>query len=366
MQKNKVIEIIIISIILVVLLLMIFLIPKKSSLDIPAVITSDNTVLDINKNDKNPILSKGTKVTIKEFKDDKTLIDYNEQTGYVKKDQIIYFEFDENVQYSLTLDVSKFNLSSDSSENNSNKNFSDTTDFAKFIIDNNINYTYIRLCGRGWGSEGNLYKDNVAMDFAEICNYLKIPYGFYYIDEAKNDNEVKEEISFVKSLLDNKDLEMNKLPLVIDLEYQHGKGRTDDIWDERAPLINRLINGFKDSGFNTLVYANGARIEKYLKSLNCNFWVAMYPENDVIPNVDYKSFIVEEESKIGTLKESIDDSVLNSDINKSETEIITYSDEFLDKVVGWQFSESGAKKDGIDEYIDLSIFDNEYLKQFLE
>ena len=220
--------------------------------------------------------------------------------------------------------------------------------------------------GRGWGTEGTLYTDNMAMEYANICEYLHIPYGFYYIEEAKNEDEVIEEVEFVKSLFAKENLTMNVLPLALDLEYQHGKGRTDNMWNERVPLVNKLVEEFKKSNINTIVYANGARIEKYLKSANCKFWVAMYPENDKIPDADYKTFITNEESKIGTLKESINESVLNLDVNKSETEVITYSDEFLDKVIGWQFTESGAKKDGIDEYIDLSIFNNEYLKKFLK
>ena len=75
---------------------------------------------------------------------------------------------------------------------------------------------------------------------------------------------------------------------------------------------------------------------------------------------------MEEEAKIRTLQESINDSVLNSDLNKSETQTVTYSDEYLDKVVGWQFTESGAKKSGIDKYIDLSLFDNKFLMSFLD
>ena len=207
-----------------------------------------------------------------------------------------------------------------------------------------------------------MYDDECAFDYAQMCEYLKIPYGFYYIDEATNYNEVLEEVNYVKKLLDGKDLSMNVLPLALDLEYQHGEGRTDNIWDNRISLVNKLVEEFDKIGINTILYANGARIETYLKSANCKFWPAMYPEDDKIPDKDYKNYILEEESKIKAQKES----VLNSDLNKSETQTITYSDEYLNKVIGWQFTESGAKKSGIDKYIDLSIFDNQYLMKYLK
>ena len=218
--------------------------------------------------------------------------------------------------------------------------------------------------GRGWGSEGNMYDDETAFEYADMCEYLKIPYGFYYIEEAKNDEEVIEEVNYVKNLLNTTDLNMNVLPLALDLEYQHGKGRTDDMWENRISLVNKLINEFKTINIETILYANGARIETYLKGANCKFWSAMYPEDDIVPDKDYKSFILEEQAKIRSLQEAVNNSVLNSDLNKGETKTITYSDEYLDKVVGWQFTESGAKKSGIDKYIDLNLFRNEYLMQF--
>lgn len=329
---------------------------KTDHISIPAIINSDNTELQIEGSNDKLSLAKGSKVTIINENRDNYLIEADNQQGYVEKDKITYFKFNSDEKYSLVLDVSKFNIT--------NKNLTDFVEFAKFIVDNKINYTYIRLCGRGWGSEGVMYDDEYAFDYAEMCEYLKIPYGFYYIEEATNNDEVKEEVNYIQKLLDGKKLNMNILPLALDIEYQHGKGRTDNIWNTRVPLVNKLVDEFGKIGIDTIVYANGARIETYLKNANCKFWPAMYPENDEIPNKDYKSYIKEEEAKIMTLQKSLNDSFLNSDLNKAETNTVTYSDEYLDKVIGWQFTESGAKKSGIDKYIDLSLFSNDYLKQF--
>ena len=36
--------------------------------------------------------------------------------------------------------------------------------------------------------------------FVDACEYLGMPYGFYYIDEALNSEEIDEEITFMTLL----------------------------------------------------------------------------------------------------------------------------------------------------------------------
>ena len=218
--------------------------------------------------------------------------------------------------YSLGIDVSQFNIIGMESIENPNKNFRNEIDFANFIKNNNIKYVYIRLGGRGWGAKGNMYYDDKVNDYCNICEELKIPYGFYFLDEALNNEEIFEEVKFVQSFLKDKSLEMNMLPLALDLEYQHGKGRTDNIWDARVPLVNNLVNEFAKVGIDTIIYANGARIETYLKTANCKFWVAMYREDNKIPKTSYQNMIKKEQEKIQNNPELIEQSVLNTELNK--------------------------------------------------
>ena len=58
-------------------------------------------------------------------------------------------------------------------------------------------------------------------------------------------------------------------------------------------------------------------------------------------------------------------SCLNTDLNKCGTETTSYSKKFLNKVVGWQFSQNGASSNGITSHIDLSVFDYDYLNSFV-
>ena len=328
---------------------------------IPAIIINST-----NTKQNNVTLDRGTRVNIIDEKEDEYIIGLNDTKDCIDKKDVYYFKFNKDEKYSLAIDVSEFNIVGKESPEYSSKIFKDNIDFAKFIIDNNINYSYLRIGGRGWGSKGNMYYDDNVKLYIDICEYLKIPYGFYFIEEALNEEEVLGEVQFVKDFIDQEKLEFNVLPLALDLEYQDGKGRTDNTWENRVPLVNMLVNEFKKIGIDTILYANGARIETYLKNANCKFWTAMYIKDDKIPKDDYKTVIQKEEAKIKNNPELINNSFLNTDLNKKGTNTVSYSDEYLNKVVGWQFTEDGAKEDGITTYVDLSILNNEYFSKFYE
>ena len=334
---------------------------------IPAVISSEKAVFKIDK--ENIELSKNERVSI--LKDDyinnEYLVKYNDKIGTIEKNNISYYKFDENDRYSLMLDVSRFNIAEKGKEGDSSKNFQNEKDFEQFILKNNIQYVYIRLGGRGWGQSGTLYYDDDAVRYMESCEYLKVPYGFYFIEEAVNEEELKEEVKYVKDFLDKNKTSMNVLPIAIDMEYQHGQGRTDNIWDTRVTLLNKMIEEFNKINEKCILYANGARIEKYLKTANCKFWTAMYPQNGIIPENNYKATVKLEQlqNQLNELT-AIASSNLTTKVNQGGTDTVYYSDEFLDKVIGWQFTESGAKKDGIEDAIDLSLVDNRFFKEFVK
>ena len=334
---------------------------------INAIICKDDVTLKIDN--KDIVVSKGERVKIlqEDILNNKYVIKYNDKITKIDRENVIYYDidkFDKNNRYSLMADVSKFNIVGKENDENPNRNFVDEKEFELFILNNDIQYVYIRLGGRGWGEKGVLYYDDDAPRYIEACEYLGIPYGLYYLDEALNDKEIKEEVEFVKEFLNKNKTSMNKLPLAIDLEFQGGKGRADGIWDERTDLLNKLISEFKKIGEECIIYSNGARIEQYIKGVNTKFWVAMYPENDIIPMNDYRATVKIEQLE-NELK-AVKNNNLSTKVNQGGTKIRYYSDEFLDKVIGWQFTESGAEYDGIDEYIDLSIVNSKIIKSYFE
>ena len=90
--------------------------------------------------------------------------------------------------------------------------------------------------------------------------------------------------------------------------------------------------------------------------------------NTIIPEPKYKvetssKYILSEEEK-NSDESNILESVLNTKVNKSDTETIWYSEEYLNKVVAWQFTESGAKLDSIEGTIDLNLMDNRFFANY--
>ena len=253
----------------------------------------------------------------------------NDKVGFVEKSNVDTFNFCEEDGYVLMSDVSKFNVIYN--------HFKTPGEYGTFLLKYDINYAYIRLGGRGYGEEGNFYTDPNFRMFIEECEFLKIPYGFYYIDEGITEEELDEEVKFVENFLIENKTEMCKLPLAIDVEDHDGKGRAQKLWDERAELVSSLILKFKEKNIDTIVYTNANLANKYLDEVDTKFWVAYYDLKNEIPKVWY-----------------------------TETEQEAAQNENLRaKIIGWQFTENGIEKNT--KYsVDFSVVDNNFFREFVK
>lgn len=298
-----------------------------------------NENVRLNKKPKETIFSKisnvekGTNAYIlEEFIDEENnkwyKVKCNDRLGYILQENIKYY-IPSKSELVVMSDVSKFNIQY--------KHFETTSDYQLFLIENSINYVYIRAGGRGYGEKGNFYTDAQCKIFIDACEYLKIPYGFYYIDEAINSEEIDEEVKFIQDFIKNNATSMNKLPLAIDIEYHDGVGRADEIWNDRALLAEELVQKFNNVGIQNIIYSNAKTANDYLSEVNANFWIAYYPKLNKVPNFWYTA----------TEQEPAENS------------------EFMEKVIGWQFSEDGAGEE-IKEKVDLSLVKNEFFKQFIK
>lgn len=247
--------------------------------------------------------------------------------GYVLKGDVDFFEFSDE-EIVLMSDVSKFNVLY--------KHFTTAGEFEAFILKSNINYVYIRAGGRGYGEKGNFYTDPNFEIFIEACEYLGVPYGFYYIDEAINSEEIDEEVEFMEKFIKENATDLCVLPLVIDIEKHDGTGRADQLWEERASLATELIQKFKEKDIETLIYSNANLINEYLYTIDTKFWIAYYDLAQKVPNHWYTE----------------------TDEEAAENK------EFTDKIIGWQFTESGAGDD-IPYPVDISVVKNAYFKKYV-
>lgn len=220
---------------------------------------------------------------VEELKDEVGNIWYKvkneDKVGYILKDNVSYYEFSDKDGNVLMSDVSKFNIQF--------KHFNSSEDYEVFILKSNINYVYIRAGGRGYGEEGKFYTDTQYKLFIEACEYLGVPYGFYYIDEAITSEEIDEEVEFIKKFIEQNATKMCKLPLALDIENHDGVGRADKIWEDRAGLVTELISKFKQNNIETIVYSNAIYASKYLSLLDTKFWLAYYTLEGTVPSYWY-------------------------------------------------------------------------------
>lgn len=327
--KNIIIAIsIIIAIVLIKLLINILIVNHQMKTAINSITINENVPLYTTAKEKNKIknLDIGTNVYVLKNITDKNGIKWSKvkvdkKVGYVLSENIGSYKKSE-MKKTLMLDVSKFNMQN---------NFSTIGEFKAFLLNNKINYVYIRAGGRGYGEAGNFYTDTNYKEYADACEFLKIPFGFYFLDEAITSEEVDEEVNFIKEFIENNKYKSNTLPIALDVEKHIEKGRADDIWDTRYILVNELIEKIQQNGYSAIVYSNANIANKYLTNVNAKLWLAYYPDLTERPNYWY------------------------SDTNEEGAK----NNLLISKMVAWQFTETGIK-DIIKEKVDLSIVYNSF------
>ncbi len=319
---------IIIAIVLIKLLINMLIINHQMKTAINAITINENVPLYSTAKEKNEIknLDIGTNVYILKNIIDKNGIKWskvkvNKKVGYIVSENIDSYKKSE-MKKALMLDVSKFNMQN---------NFSTIGEFRAFLLNNNINYVYIRAGGRGYGEAGKLYTDPKYKEYAEACEFLKIPFGFYFLDEAITSEEVDEEVNFIKEFVENNKYQSNTLPIALDVEKHLEKGRADDIWDTRYIIVNELIEKLQQNGYSTIIYSNADIANKYLCNVNAKLWLAYYPDLAEKPKYWFSDTSVE-----GATNKLL-----------------------ISKMVAWQFTQTGIK-DIINEKIDLSIVYNSF------
>ena len=243
--------------------------------------------------------------------------------GYVRANTVLYHK-DLNTEKLLVSDVSEFNMGTD---------FNSKEEYEVFLLENDISYVYIRAGGRGYGKKGNFFEDKEYETYAAACEYLGIPYGFYFLDEALDSKEIDEEVQVIKDFIMSNRGDYHILPLALDVEKHDGAGRADDIWTDRAALVQELIDDLEKENIKTILYSNAQTANLYLSELDTKFWLAYYPNEKHIPSYWY----------FDTTQPGAE----NTDLQK--------------KTIGWQFTENGVDDD-IPDSVDVSLFKKDFYK----
>ncbi len=124
----------------------------------------------------------------------------------------------------------------------------------KKVADDDIDFAYMRLGYRGYGS-GKIVLDDTFEYNIEKANAAGLDTGVYFFTEALNEKEGIEEADFVLENL--KDYNVD-LPIVIDVEESASSdSRTKDLTkEERTKAVIAFCEHLKENGYDVMIYGN--------------------------------------------------------------------------------------------------------------
>lgn len=206
-----------------------------------------------------------------------------EKLNFLESGEVQYME-DGQVVSHKGIDVSKFQGSID----------------WNLVAQDGVEFAFIRVANRGWGSSGRLVEDERFEDNILGAQAAGIKTGVYIYSQAITEEEVLEEANLVLSKIAPYNLEC---PVVFDVEKVSGNdGRMNNITvEERTHLTRLFCETIEAAGYRPMIYHNTemgavllnvAELERYDK------WFAAYTDTLYYP-YEYK---VWQYSSTGTVR----------------------------------------------------------------
>ena len=123
------------------------------------------------------------------------------------------------------------------------------------VADSGIDFAIIRLGGRYYGGDGELYEDELFEQNLMGAMDAGLDVGVYFFSQAMNPQEAKEEAEYVLKLLDGAELE---LPVFFDWErIGYSQGRADNIdGDTMTENVITFCETVKAAGYEAGLYFN--------------------------------------------------------------------------------------------------------------
>jgi len=124
----------------------------------------------------------------------------------------------------------------------------------KKVANDGIDYAYIRLGYRGYGS-GKIVTDDTYEYNIENANAAGIDTGVYFFTEAISEREAIEEAEYVLENLEGQHID---LPIVIDVEESASSdSRTKNLTKEqRTDIVIAFCERIKEAGHKVMIYGN--------------------------------------------------------------------------------------------------------------
>ncbi len=131
--------------------------------------------------------------------------------------------------------------------------YNGAVDWAK-VKNSGIDFAMIRIGGRGYGTEGTLYKDESAIKNITEAKENGIKVGVYFFSQAINTDEAIEEANYVKDILGDIKLDY---PVAYDWEIvKDDEARTDNVSAYQATECARAFcQTVEANGYTAMIYS---------------------------------------------------------------------------------------------------------------
>lgn len=140
-----------------------------------------------------------------------------------------------------------------SSEGIDVSSYSGNIDWKK-VKESGIDFTMIRVGGRGYGEEGEMYTDERALEYINGAKAEGIKVGAYFFSQAVSTEEAIEEADYVKTVLGDIKLDY---PVAYDWEIiKDDDARTDSVSASQATECARAFcDRVKELGYTPILYS---------------------------------------------------------------------------------------------------------------
>ena len=220
--------------------------------------------------------------------------------------------------------------------------FNGATNF--LLIAKNTDGAILRLGYRGYGS-GTLKSDKKFNSYLTAAIKANLPIGVYFVTQAIDEKEAKQEARFVLDILDGMKLDY---PIFIDSENaNNGAGRADSgklSKGKRTSILLAFCNTIENAGYKAGIYASESWFKDNLHLGNIppsiDLWVAKYSNNE--PSIPWDAWQYTDRGNITGVTGNVDVSKVKdntTEIKKKKTD-----EEIAEEVLAGKWGNGSDRK----------------------
>lgn len=159
----------------------------------------------------------------------------------------------------------------------------------KKVADAGYGFVFVRVGFRGYGEEGTLNEDTMAVEYLQEAEKAGLQVGAYFFSQAINEEEAAEEAQFAADIVKKSGVTLD-LPLVYDPEFAPQKGGRANYLTGRQVCKN--TNAFRDAAEKAIkckvaLYTNLFWENNMFDAETLNEYEIWYADYEDVPDTPY-------------------------------------------------------------------------------